>query len=383
MIKKLRMLIMTALITAMLPVSMICAHADNDITISIDELESAAGESVSVPIRIANNTGVCGATITIDYDENLVLTGVDKGEALETLVMTKPGRLTDNPVRIMWDGLEEDNTNGIIAVLTFTAPSEPGNYNIQVSYDDGDIVNGDLIPLNVTTQNGGIKVGAETVTDQPMLSVGNAEVKSNEEISIPLTLSGNTGICGATISIEYGSGLTLTGIDKGDALESLVMTKPGRFTDNPVRIMWDGLEEDRSNGVIAFLTFKAPSEPGIYDIKVSYEDGDIVNGDLSPVNVKVENGQIKVLSDETEEIAAENIGVFYADKDYEGASKAATAFKASLNGSSGVMSVIVSSSDGEVRTFNSVTTITDANVVLGIIVSGLDDAEATCKITVK
>ena len=383
MIKRIRFLLISALITALLPLSMISVQADEITVIRADQLTAAAGETVKVPIWIDNNNGVCGATIIIEYGKGLELTGIEKGDALETLTMTKPGRFSDNPIRIMWDGLEEDTSNGIMAELTFIAPKEPGDYDINISYDDGDIVNGDLMPIEVEVQSGKITVENGTGQEQPFISVGSMEAKPNEEVRIPINISDNTGICGATIIIEYGEGLELTEIEKGDALETLTMTKPGRFTDNPIRIMWDGLEEDTSNGSMAVLTFKAPQETGVYDIKISYEDGDIVDGDLMPVDVKTENGQIKVMSDGAEIIDAENIGVFYDDDDYENGNDAATAFKAVMNDKTGNISFLVTTSANEKRTFENITTVADANIVMGIIVSGLADADAVGQVIIK
>ena len=383
MIKRIRVTIITALIMALLPLSMISTHAEDITTIGVDEMIVEAGATVSVPIRIRNNSGVCGATITIAYGVGLELTGVEKGDALGSLTMTKPGNFTANPINIVWDGLEEDNSDGIMAELTFKVPEEPGDYDIKISYEDGDIVNGDLEPVDVEVMSGKITVENWTMPVQPMISVGNAETKPNEEIIIPINITDNTGICGATITIAYGKGLELTGVDKGEALGSLTMTKPGNFTANPINIVWDGLEEDTSNGVMAFLTFRTPEEAGIYDIRISYADGDIVDGNLVPVDVKTGNGQIKVISDGAEKIPAENIGVFYDDAGYENGNNSATAFRAEMNDLTGNISFNIITSTREERTFENITTVADANIVLGIIVSGLADAGAVGQVIIK
>ena len=108
------------------------------------------GETVDVPITLSGNSGICGANIVISYDKNLQLTGITKGSALSSLSMTKPGSIASNPFAVVWDGMEADSTNGTIAVLTFKTPSNAGKYSINVSYDEGDIVDGTLSPVNVT-----------------------------------------------------------------------------------------------------------------------------------------------------------------------------------------------------------------------------------------
>lgn len=215
------------------------------------------------------------------------------------------------------------------------------------------------------------------------MSVGTVSTEPGSSVCVPITISNNTGICGSTISIKYDSRLTLTRIDKGEAWETLTMTKPGNLSANPVKITWDGLEEDYTNGTIAMLTFSAPAEPGKYDIQVSYDDGDIVNGNLETVYPIIEQGYIEIPAAEKEKIIAENLGVFHADEGYEGSIKAATAFKAELGSVTGAISFTVIPTIGEMRTFENVTQITDANVVFGIVVSGLDDANAVGEIIIK
>lgn len=215
------------------------------------------------------------------------------------------------------------------------------------------------------------------------MTIDNIIAEGGSSVDTPIQLSNNTGICGATIVAKYDEGLTLTHIEKGDALSSLVMTKPGNYAANPVTVVWDGLEQDETNGTMATLTFTAPDKPGKYNISVLYQEGDIVDGDLNPVNAIVNQGQIEVISTESDKIIAENIGVFSADNGYVGESTVATAFKASLNGVNGKLSFTVTPENGEAHTFKSVTQITNTNVVLGIVVSGLADKNAVGEITVE
>lgn len=72
------------------------------------------------------------------------------------------------------------------------------------------------------------------------------------------------------------------------------MTKPGELTEKKINIVWDGMEEDSSNGVIAILNFSKPKKAGSYDVKISYEDGGIIDGNLQPVEVTMYNGSITV-----------------------------------------------------------------------------------------
>lgn len=125
-------------------------------TISVDQVTVVDEDSIEVPVRIVNNKGLLGVTITIAYDHTLTLTDVKAGTAFSSLIMTKPGDLSEKRIKILWDGIEADATNGVIAVLTFKKPLKSGTYPIEVSYEKGDIIDGNLQVVEVEMNNGSI-----------------------------------------------------------------------------------------------------------------------------------------------------------------------------------------------------------------------------------
>lgn len=285
------LLIAVSVMIMLLPVTGV--NSATETTITVDRVEVQEGGSVSVPFRLSNNVGILGATLTIRYDEDLVLTNVAKGTALPTLVMTNPGNLSANPINIVWDGMEADITNGTIVILTFTVPDKAGTYDISVSYKNEDIIDGNLLPVGVSIQNGGIVVSGEESQELPTISIGTVDAQPGEQVDVPISISGNTGMCGATLSIAYNDALVLSNITAGSALSTLTMTKPGSLSSNPFNLVWDGMEADSSNGVIAILTFTAPDTAGIYNIAATYNKDNMLDGDLRPFEIKIEQGRIK------------------------------------------------------------------------------------------
>ena len=265
-----------------------------------DSVTASPGQAVEVPIRLSNNTGLVGGLLTVTYGRGLTLTKITKGEALSSLTMTPPGDLTANPVNILWDGTEADTSNGVIAVLHFTAPEQPGRYEITLSCEKEGMVDNQLQPVSVTMAHGAVTVEGDdqepdpTPTDGPAIAADSVTALPGQPVQVPIRLSDNTGLAGIRLTIAYGQGLTLTGVAKGEALSGMTMTPPGDLSANPVNILWDGMEAVHSNGVIAVLQFTAASQPGDYEIKLSYEAADVVDGSLIPVNVALTSGKITV-----------------------------------------------------------------------------------------
>ena len=280
--------IMSFLCVFQIPIS-----ASAETKISVDQIVTESTDLISVPIRIEGNTGMCGAALSIKYDKNLILTSIEKGEALPSLTLTKSAELSSNPQKLVWDGIDSDSTNGVIAKMYFKVPEKCGTYNVEISYEQGDIVDGNLQAIDVNVQNGYIMI-EEKEENLAERSVGNVKAKIGIEIKVPINISDNPGICGAALSVSYDKSLKLSGISYGEALTSLTMTRPGNLLSNPIKIIWDGLEADNTNGSIAILSFITPNEAGQYNISVAYEQGDIVDGNLDPIKINTKSGTITV-----------------------------------------------------------------------------------------
>ena len=280
--------------------TLVSVQASGKLTIKVDSVTAEPSETVIVPISISENNGICGAIVNVSYDKKLTLTKIEKGSALSALVMTKPGDMTVNPFKILWDGMDADNSEGVIAFLTFKTPDEKGKFEINISYDYGDIVGQDLLPVSAELINGSITTGEGDVpgdvepVQNNIIMVDRITAGSGGSIDVPLRISGNTGICGAALSVAYDNRLTITQITTGNAFSTLTMTKPGKLTMNPARLFWDGTDEDKTDGVIATLTFNVPDIKGIYNISLSCTDGDFVDGALRQITPILKNGYINI-----------------------------------------------------------------------------------------
>lgn len=144
------------IIPSIAPISVM---AGNNPTVMVKSVSGAAGSTVDVSVTIENNPGILGATLSFEYDDGLTLVSASNGNAFSSLTMTKPGKLI-SPCRFTWDAQElslGDIKDGTIVNLQFkiNESAESGsNYNIKLSYYDGDIIDTNLEPVTVTTVNG-------------------------------------------------------------------------------------------------------------------------------------------------------------------------------------------------------------------------------------
>lgn len=132
-------------------------------TVLVEEVSAAPGETIEVNVSVANNPGILGATFSLAYHDQLTLTNAQAGDAFDALSMTKPGKFT-SPCNFVWDGQdieEADVKDGVILTLTFKVSSEAraGDLlDVKVSCATGGVVDRNLLPVQLTMDDGGVRV---------------------------------------------------------------------------------------------------------------------------------------------------------------------------------------------------------------------------------
>ncbi len=141
-------------------------------------------------------------------------------------------------------------------------------------------------------------VQSVSASDGLTLTVSTVNAEPGTEVEVPIILSGNDmGLAGFMVSVNHDSNLSLKSITKGSALGTLTYTKPGDLTSNPLNIGFDGQDADYSNGTVATFTYVVPADAeGFYEVNASYSAGNIFDGDLNNVDIKIINGGIVVNS---------------------------------------------------------------------------------------
>ena len=135
---------------------------------------------------------------------------------------------------------------------------------------------------------------AATVTVESV----NAVPGSNVEVNI--YVKNNPGILAANFTVTYDKGLTLIDSKSGDAFSALSMTKPENY-NSPCKFGWDALEiadKDIKDGTILTLTFsvdKSVSANSKLNVKLSYQNGNIIDSDLNDIPVTINNGSVTII----------------------------------------------------------------------------------------
>lgn len=133
--------------------------------------------------------------------------------------------------------------------------------------------------------------GSAFAADSVKISVGSVTAKPGQEVTIPVSISNNTGVAGIALDFTLASGVELQSITAGDVLST------GTFTPNGTVVSWFGNDNITANGVLMNIKVKAPSKAGSYSVSAALRNGkasSICDEDSRSVAVTFAAGTLKV-----------------------------------------------------------------------------------------
>ena len=138
----------------------------------------------------------------------------------------------------------------------------------------------------------------EVIPSSAKLVISKVEAGQGSTVRVTVDIQNNPGIIGALLTLSYDPALTLVNVEAGSAWNSLNFTGPATL-DAPCNFIWDGVGvADHSDGSIIVLTFELPEDSyigAVYNISASYTQGNMINADLEPVDLAIEDGYITVI----------------------------------------------------------------------------------------
>lgn len=120
--------------------------------------------NISINLKIKNNPGVLGMTVSIYYDENsLSLKNVKNGDAVDNILTLTAGNVLKSGCNFVWDGQEltkNDIKDGSLLEMDFSLVpgASKGKHPIKVICEPDDAVDGNLEPIKFEIVDGQITI---------------------------------------------------------------------------------------------------------------------------------------------------------------------------------------------------------------------------------
>ena len=181
------------------------AESVNNTKLIVGNNLSLPGDYIDVDILVANNPGILGMTLTLQYDSKLTLISAKSGDAFDMLAMTKPG-VFESGCKFVWDGTELDDKSikdGTILTLTFEISKEvKAGEKYIISASSEDAVDMNLNPVKITTQSGSLSIGDDSsIVDNKLIGLTATKKNVRYEVGSILDLDD------LVVQAEYNGGL--------------------------------------------------------------------------------------------------------------------------------------------------------------------------------
>ena len=169
--------------------------------VKVQNASAAPGEEVEVVIGITNNPGILGAAFEISYAPELELISSESGDAFSALNLTRPGQYL-SPCNFVWDGQEllpDDIRDGPILILTFQVSENAdigGSLGIRVTCESGNVVDNDLRPISIGTEDGTVIIHQKAEAERPIISTATG-MSAGDKVSV--SIDSLTAYAGATL----------------------------------------------------------------------------------------------------------------------------------------------------------------------------------------
>ena len=106
-----------------------------------EKISAQAGDEITVPVSIRNNSGIMGYKIILEFDDSVFTpVNVTRGNVLTNgLFENSLSDKTTNKLYIIWTDVENRTDNGVLFSVTFnTSSAATGEKKIKISYSKDD-----------------------------------------------------------------------------------------------------------------------------------------------------------------------------------------------------------------------------------------------------
>ncbi len=236
-------------------------------------------------------------TVTVQYTEN----GVSKTTYFSIIVVMdaiQSIEVTKRPTKTVYGTGDAFDPSGMVVTAVYASGkrTELTGYTCH----SGAIVEGtnNVVTVAYTAPTGITYSTTLTVTGinlTPTVTVGQAFAKQGTKVLVPVIVSDNRGFSGMALTFTYNTAaMKLVGVQNG-AFGTATLASA---SVSPARVVLANADmaNYEHNGILYYLEFEIVSGAafGVYDIAVSYTDGDIRNVAGDKLSYVTESGKLKI-----------------------------------------------------------------------------------------
>lgn len=256
----------------------IAVSAASAVNIVLGTTTATAGETVKVPVRLLNNSGVMGFKLIFKYDSKVLTpTSVEYGAAMSYGLQDNiEGDSVPGEMCVYWAGTENVTTGGIWFYINFNVNAESmGRTPIEVSYSQADTFNEDFEDVVFNCVTGYVAVGNSSYSTAASFSLKGNDISAGEDFAVTVKADTLTAVSPIELKINYNSqvfdfkrleakGVKATAVE-GDGMLTLTITGASEeFEGTDILILHFASSENTVGGKYEFTADSTINNESVY-----------------------------------------------------------------------------------------------------------------------
>lgn len=275
--KKKFMSILLAILILMscIPISTSSVFAQNNITIYSENLSCESNSTITVPIKIKNNTGIKATAITLEYDKTCFeVNDVYAGDLFEYGNFWSDfggDNFSEGNFKTGWSDSEIISDDGILFYVEFNvASSAVGAKDIIIGYDETSTVDGDFNFVDFDCEKFNVNINNVEYENTTRFKLSDVQVYAGNEFDINISVENLNGLNSIELSMNYDKkNFEFLSYINDKSLNVSVTNNSGRLS-----IIINDLSISNDGKNIVTLKFKSDENiaKGSYSFRTTYKN---------------------------------------------------------------------------------------------------------------
>ena len=293
-------LILSCVYTYGIPASALTAYS----VYSDSNIQATAGQTVSIPVRISNNSELMGYDMNFTYDDKVLTpVSVTRGSIMTDGFFEddiEGTTSTDTSFRVFWSHAYPSTENGVMFYLNFNVDSKAmGSTTIKVGYDKSATFDGNYDDVTLSCSNISIAITNSEYDSNPVLSLSGNDISAGQQLNLDVSAQNIGEMKAVKLTVPYDSsnfkytgmtvnGVTATATDNGTSVDVTISSFTNKTNGKKITLKFQS-EAFATSGKYAFTATYA---------NLSGVDRILVNGTEITVNATSSSDTIVIFTDD-------------------------------------------------------------------------------------
>lgn len=290
--KGIALLISIAIILSIIPYSLIAFAAQEEPIVRVSNVYGRAGETVTISVTMSENSYACGGNFNLVYD-NTMLQAVSAscGDLAAGMTPIANPQYDANKVRFTFAGITPITKFGTLVTVSFKI-LDNAEGTIPLTLEKVNLYDSNSEHLTKTVEHGSIIVDGSFKV--PTLSVGNYNIESDEELTVNVSITEFSQVCGGNFNFVYdNTKLEIIETSQGSLLNGFASYINTEYSENTIRMSFAGINSITEAGSVLNIKFKIISEES-GTASIALENSRLYDGDGEFISHSYESGEVNI-----------------------------------------------------------------------------------------